>query len=163
MKLPAFFVAIGLNAALPALPAQTPGTPETRENWNDLEQIARSIERLDDFMRAFTFGVEIQFRERAQNVAGREQILADTTRGLQRSVACMHGRFFEGAEPAEMADRLQLITALTRRVRDASTRLSLFASVRGYLTRFENELDWLNRLYLPAPVEGLPDRLSPAG
>jgi hypothetical protein len=159
MKVPVFFAALGLTSILPAQ------TPVARENWNEVEQIAQSIERLDNSIRAFACGVGIQLRERSQPVAGREQILVDTTSGLQRTVACMHERFFEGAEPAEMSDRLQLITTLTQRVRHATARLSLFASVRGHLTKFENELEWLVRLFPPpAPeTDALPDGAVASG
>ena len=66
----------------------------------------------------------------------------------------LHNRFFEGAEPAELEDRVRLVGVLAQRVRAASTRLSLFAFIRETLAKFENELDWLSRLLVGrAPVD----------
>lgn len=133
-------------------------TPLLSSDWSRIEPLAQSVERAEHHLLTFSQEVRRQLAERAGGGAGgREQILHDTVVGLERVVVCLKQRFFEGADHLEMQDRLQLTEALLARVRGAMARVSLFASTREHLTRFENELAWLRRQLAAAAPAPAPD------
>jgi hypothetical protein len=122
-----------------ALPASA------EEDWYQVERVAQSIERLDGFAGEFAGSVEASLADLRRPATPSEQVLRDTTTGLQRSVCLFRQRFFEGAEQEEIDEHIRRLETLATRVRNASGRVNLFASTRQSFGRFENEMDWLKR------------------
>ncbi|MGI8602622.1 MAG: hypothetical protein ACR2OZ_06435 [Verrucomicrobiales bacterium] len=134
-----FALALGLSFAAAA-----------QEDWNEIEPIAQSIERLDAFSQQFVTELEVLLRERGQwPPTEREQILNATACGLRRSVACLRKSFFSGAAQEEIEERIHLSEALAARVRGAANRVSLFQYARHPFIQFQNELDWLKKQLRP--------------
>jgi hypothetical protein len=120
-------------------------TAAAEEDWYQVERIAQSIERLDVFAGEFAESVEASLANVSRPPTASEQVMRGTAGGLQRSVCWLRQRFFDGAEHEEIAEQIRLIGALATRVRNAATKVSLFASTRQSFGRLQNEMDWLKQ------------------
>ncbi len=148
MKTP-FLLIFTLLACLPLSATAQTTTPSTVQatNWNEEEKIATSLEKLLCHSSALGNSYLAQLQDGRGSAEGiREKILYQTVLALHEAVECLKKRFFQAADPAELAERVANVQRLTERARGAADRVSLYGNVRQNLAKFENELDWLKKL-----------------
>jgi hypothetical protein len=114
----------------------------------DFETTARSLVRMESLALQLSAGVAQQVAERglaSQDM--REEIAVSSADSLRRATVCLKRRFFDGAEPMELEERLLELDVLTERVQTAGARIGLYGHLREKLAAYLNERDWLKRQF----------------
>jgi hypothetical protein len=137
-----------LRLLVVALPLLLPPATARGEDWPQLEPAAQSLVRLDSLAGQLAAGIAQQVEERGlASDDSREEIAVATARSLHRATTCLKRRFFDGAEPEELVDRIVELDALAERVRSAGAKIGLYGYLREKLAAYLNERDRLKRLY----------------
>jgi|GEM_PF-3077402 len=137
-----------LTVVLAALALLIPLSPARAEEWPQVEPAAQSVVRLESLAGQLAAGITRQVEERGlASEDAREEIAVATAQSLHRATACLKRRLFDGAEPAELEERILELEALSERVRSAGAKIGLYGYLREKLAAFLNERDWLKRHY----------------